>query len=117
MPRNDKCRAEMVAFAAVVVDDIENDLDPGIVQPLDRGLEAGDRLRRQKTRIRREKADRIVAPIIDEPAFDQMAVVDRGMDRQQLDRGDPEADEIIDHRRRNETRRKCRDARDRHRDA
>ena len=31
-----------------------------------------------------------------------MAVVDRGMDRQQLDRGDAEPDEVVDHRRRGE---------------
>ena len=41
-----QCRAELVALTAVVVDDIENDLDPGIVQALYRCLEAGDRWRR-----------------------------------------------------------------------
>ena len=36
--RGTTSRAEMVALAAVVVDDIEDDLDPGVVQPLYRGL-------------------------------------------------------------------------------
>src|SRR3954453_18239405 len=76
---------EMVAFAAVVIDDVENDLDAGIMQPLDGGLEAGDRLSRQETRVGREIAYRIVAPIIGETTLDQMAVVDRGLDGQQLD--------------------------------
>ena len=40
-------RTEVIAFAAVIVDDVENDFDPGIVQPLDHGLEAGNRIRRQ----------------------------------------------------------------------
>ncbi len=92
----------MVAFAAVVVDDVENDLDAGIMQALDHGLEAGDRFRRQQARIGRKKADRVVAPIIAEAAVDQMAVVDRGMDRQQLDRGDAEPEQVVDHRRRSE---------------
>ena len=95
-------RAEMIALAAVVVDDVEDDLDPGIVQPLDHGLEVGDRVRRQQARIGRKKADRVVAPIIGEPALDQMTVVDRGVDRQQLDRGDAEPDQVVDHRRRGE---------------
>ncbi len=93
-------RAELISLAAVVVDDVQNDFDPGVVQSLDGGLEAGDRLSGQKPRIRRKEADRVVAPIIDEPALDQMAVIDRGLDRQELDRsGDPETDEVIDHRR------------------
>ena len=87
----------MIAFTGVVVDDIENDLDPGIVQALYRCLEAGDRWGRQKTRIRREKADRIIAPVIHEPAFEQVAIVDRSVDREQLECSDAQAGEVIDH--------------------
>jgi hypothetical protein len=72
-------RAKMVALAAVVVDDVENDFDPGIVQSLYRCLEAGDRGGGQEARIRREKADRVVAPLVDQSPLDQMAIVDRGM--------------------------------------
>ena len=57
-------RAKVIAFAAMIVDNVENDFDPGIVQPLDHSLEAGDRICRQKARIRRKIRDRIVAPII-----------------------------------------------------
>ena len=60
----------MIPFTGVVVDDIENDLDPGIVQAFYRRLEARDRRRRQKTRIRSEKADCVVAPVIHQPAFE-----------------------------------------------
>ena len=57
-------RPELVALAGVVVDDVENDLDAGVVQALDRRLELGDRAVRQKARIGREKPDRVVAPVI-----------------------------------------------------
>ena len=96
-PAKRQRRAEVIALARVVVNDIEDDLDPDIVQAFDGCLEAGDRRCRQKTRIRGEKADRIVAPVIHQPAFEQMAIVDRRMDRQQLDRGDAEANQIVDH--------------------
>ena len=46
MPRNDSVGPDVIAFSAVIVNDVENDLDPGIVQALDRGLETGDRSRR-----------------------------------------------------------------------
>ncbi len=95
-------RAEVVALAAVVIDDIEKNFDPGIVQPPDHGLETGDRLGRQQARVGGKKGDGVVAPVIDQPAIDQLAVVDRGMHRQELDRGDAEPDEVVDHRRRGE---------------
>ena len=59
----------MVAFAGVVVDDVEHDLDAGVVQPLDHGLEFGDRRRRQIARLGREEADRVVAPVVGQPAL------------------------------------------------
>src|SRR5260370_29925881 len=45
-PAKRKCRTEMIAFTGVVVDNIENNLDPGIVQALYCRLEASDRRRR-----------------------------------------------------------------------
>ena len=36
-------------------------------------------------RLRREEAERVVAPVIAQAALDQVAVVDEGVDRQQLD--------------------------------
>ena len=41
-------------------------------------------------RLRREEAQRVVAPIVAQAALDQMAIVDEGMDRKQLDRGHAE---------------------------
>jgi hypothetical protein len=51
-------------------------------------------------RVRREELDRVVAPVVRQPALDQVAVVHEGVDRQQLDRGDAEVAQVLDHRRR-----------------
>src|SRR5260370_14225377 len=72
-------RAELISLAAVVVDDVQNDFDPGVVQSFDGGLETGDRLSGEKPRIRCKEADRVVAPIIEEPARGQIAVLDPGL--------------------------------------
>src|SRR5919198_6506368 len=92
----------MVALATVVVDDVEDYFDPGIVQSFNGSLETSDRLGGQKARVGGKVADRVVTPVIGEAALDQMAIVDRSLDRHQLDSGDPEIDEIIDHRRRSQ---------------
>src|SRR5262249_55921168 len=42
----------------------------------------------------------VVAPVIAEPVLDEMTLVERGVNRQQLDGGDAELDEVIDDRRR-----------------
>src|SRR5438270_9958679 len=86
----------------MVVDYIEDDFDTGFVQSLDRCLELGDRTARQKARIRREEPDRVVAPVIRQPAAYEVTVTGRGMHRQKLDRRDAELDKIIDDCRRGE---------------
>ena len=48
-------------------------------------------------RVRREEADGVVAPVIGQLLLQQIAVVDEGVDRQQLDRGDAERLQIVDH--------------------
>ena len=97
-----QCRTKVIALAGVIVNDIENDLDAGLVQPLDRCLKFGDRTAREKARVRREKADCVVAPIIREAAARKMAVADRRVYRQELDGGDAQLDEVIDDGRRGE---------------
>ena len=47
-------------------------------------------------RLRREEAERVVAPVVRQPLFDQHAVVDEAVDRQQLDGGDAEALQMLD---------------------
>ena len=50
-------------------------------------------------RLGREEADRVVAPVVAQPLLDQVAVVDEGVHRHQLDRGDAEPPQVVDHRR------------------
>ena len=49
--------------------------------------------------VRREEADRVVAPVVGQPALDQGRLADELVHRQQLDRGDAEVLEVVDDRR------------------
>ena len=44
---------------------------------------------------RREEADRVVAPVVLQPLLEQVAVVDEGVDGEQLDRADAKRGEIV----------------------
>ncbi len=89
-------RPQMAAFGRVVVDDVQDHLDPGIVHHLHEGLDLAQAARPQIFRLRRKEADRVVAPVVLEATLDQMAVVKERFDREQLDRGDTEVLEVID---------------------
>ena len=92
-------RPEMVAFGGVVVDDVQDHLDPGIVHHLHEGLDLAQAARPQILGLRREEADGVVAPVVLEAALDEMAVVQEQFDREQLDRGDAQVLQVIDDRR------------------
>ena len=49
--------------------------------------------------MRREEADRVVAPVVRQALVDQVGVVDELVHRHQLDRGDAELGEVLDDRR------------------
>src|SRR5215212_2543487 len=51
---------------------------------------------RKVMRLDREEAERVVTPIIPQALLQQIAILDEGMDRQQLDRRDAEAPKMID---------------------
>ena len=73
---------------------------PARVQRLDHPLELADllaaRAGRGVQRVRREVADRAVAPVVGQPALDEEALVDDVVHRQQLDRGDAELAQVGD---------------------
>ena len=48
-------------------------------------------------RLGREIGERRIAPIVAQPLLDEEAVVDEGVDRQELDRRDAEPHEMLDH--------------------
>ena len=97
----------MVALGGVVVDHVEDDLDAGGVQRLDHLLELGDLTAGVAAagiaRLRGEEVDGVVAPVVAQPLLQQVTVVEEGVHREQLDRGDAEILEVGDHRRRRET--------------
>ena len=98
-------RAHVVALARVVEDDVEDHLDPGLVERLHHVAELGDLralLRAHAVaRLRREVAVRVVAPVVAklgavdrvDPAH--LALVE-SEHRQQLDRGDAEVLQVGD---------------------
>ena len=93
-------RAEVVAFGRVVVDDVEDHLDARVVHRLHHLLELLDLLAEVAARavlaVRREVADRVVAPVVAQPHLHEPVVVDELVHRHQLDRGDAEPDEPVD---------------------
>jgi hypothetical protein len=96
-------RPEVVAFGCVVVDDVEDYLEAGGVERLHHLLEfahlpavvAGAAV----GAVRRQEADRVVAPVVAQAALDQEAVVHELVDGQQLDRGDAELLQVGNRRR------------------
>ena len=97
MPRNDSVGPRSIALAGVVVDDVEDHLDAGIVQRADCALQPDHAGRPEIARLGREIGERRVAPVVAQSLLDKEAVVGEGMDRQELDRGDAELDEMLDH--------------------
>ena len=83
------CRAEMIPFAGVIVDDIQNDLEPVPVQCSHHAFELVDRsLRiaiRSESEIGSEEAERVVAPIICHSALGHEPLINMMMDGKQFD--------------------------------
>ena len=101
-------RAQVVALGRVVVDDVEDHLDAGLVQGLHHLLELLHLLARLPARavlvVGREEADRVVAPVVAQPVLDQHGVVHELVHGHELDRGDAEALQVVDDRRAGEAR-------------
>ena len=101
-------RPEVVALGGVVVDDVEDHLDAGAVQRLHHPLELAHLLAaavaRRVQRVRREVADRRVAPVVRQALVVQEPLVRDVVDREQLDGGDAEALQVRDRRVRREPR-------------
>src|SRR5512132_1347660 len=89
-------RTKLAALRRMIVDHIKDHLDAGAVQYLNQRLELTDMAARKVGRMRREEGERIVAPIVAEATLGQVSIVQEGLDRQQLDGGDPEAPEVLD---------------------
>src|ERR1700722_10720648 len=86
----------LVAFRRVFVDDVEDDLDADGMEMRDHLLRLIDEGRAEVAWLRREEADGVIAPVVAQLLVEQTAVVDEGVDRQQLNRGDAEAADVVD---------------------
>ena len=81
-------RPQMVAFTGVVVDHVQDNFEPRLMQSANHPFELAHcfvrSLRRRIPRFRREEGHRVVAPVIGEVLLHQMAVVDVVMDRHEF---------------------------------
>ena len=99
-PAEGKGRPAVIAFGGVVVDDVEDHLDPGAMKRLDHPLELAHLLalvaRRGIAGVGGQVADRGIPPVVPEAAAVQELLRDRVMDGQQLDGADAEVRQVPD---------------------
>ena len=94
--------AVLGALRGVVVDDVEDHFQAGVVQGLHHRLELADLLpapvgpARRVRRVRGEVADGVVAPVVGQAARADARLGDEVVHREQLDRADAERDEVLD---------------------
>src|SRR5262245_18459081 len=80
----------------MIVDDIENDLDAGIVQRAHRTLKALDAGIAEIARLRRKIGKRGTAPVIFEILLNEKTVIDKGVDRQKFKRRNADLLQMFD---------------------
>ena len=101
----------MATLAGVVVDHVEDDLEPGLVQRRHHLLELphllAERADRAVRSMRGEVAEGVVSPVVGQAAPDKERLGDEVVHRQQLDRGDAEVDQVLDHGRVGQPLRTC----------
>ena len=91
--------APLVALGRVVEDDVEDHLEARAVQRPDHApklVHLAAAVSRRVAVVRREVADRLVAPVVAQPALHELSVVNELVHRQELDRGDTEALQVSD---------------------
>jgi hypothetical protein len=101
-------RVVRAALAGVVVDHVENHLEPGSMQVADHGLELGDLFAGVAAAgvraVRGVEGQRVVTPVVDQPTSGDGRLGAELMHRKQLDGGDPEPGQLLDHGRMGESR-------------
>ena len=88
--------ATLVAFGGVVVDHVQNHLQPGVVQVRDHFLEFRDLAAGQIARVGGEEGDAVIAPVVVQALVQQVLVVDEGVDGQQLDAGNAQFLDVLE---------------------
>ncbi len=101
-PAKTERRPEVISFAGVIVNHVQDHFDPGRVEVPHHRFELRDlaalRAAAGVLRFRREEADGVVAPVIRQVSIGQNLVVDICVHRQQLHRGDAQIGQILDRR-------------------
>ena len=94
-------RTAAAALGGVVVDHVEDDLDPRLVQGLHHDLELLDLLTALSADgvfvVRGEEPDRVVAPVVAQAHLDQAPVVDELVCGHQFDRRHTQLVQVVDH--------------------
>ena len=79
MPRKESVGPELVAFAGVVVDDVQDDFDACRMERLHHHFEFAQRAGRGVAHLGREEADAVIAPVVAQTELDEPLVVDEGV--------------------------------------
>ena len=99
-------RSHVTALGGVVVDHVEEHLDAGAMQCLHHRLELVDllpALTRREARVRGQKPQRVVPPVVGEPPLYETSLRNRMVYREEFDCRDGQRLEMIDHRIRGQT--------------
>ena len=103
MPRKQSAGAVRAGLGGVVDHHVERHFQTGLVQGVRHRLELSDLAagaagpdRGRVAAVRREEADRVVAPVVRQPLLDQERLRHVLVHRQQLDGGDPQAGQVSD---------------------
>src|SRR3954454_18295332 len=78
----------------MVVDNVKDNLDAGIMHLLYERLEPAEPLCSEIFGMRCEEPDRVIAPVVAQAVLDQMVVMDESMDRQEFHRRDADVAQI-----------------------
>ena len=89
-------RAKLVPFRRVVVYHVQNDLDARVMIGAHHIAKALDPRRAVVARRRGKEAQRVIAPEVLQAAIEQVLIVRKPVNRQQLHRGNAEAFDVVD---------------------
>ena len=91
--------AAVAALRRVIEHHVEDDLEPRSVHGAHQLAELAHRVGERVTGVRREKGQRVVAPVIHQAPFPQVGLGDELLHRHELHRRDAEINQVLQHRR------------------